>query len=153
MSAMMMALLTAFGANLGAQADGCCAAEKKSDAGCCTSSLVTVGKHYERRYHCVEPKASTPTRVRIEVKPEDRKPGDDEGFKTVGKHLEKAYYRWVDAPQEVAGMDCTKAGSKEACSYGMFPVGKQLVRKSFCERNGERVMCGDKSGECAVCLN
>lgn len=146
MSTMMIALLAAF-----TQADGCCAPSKNVDASCCTTAMVTVGKHYERRTVCVHPEA-TPGKVRVEVKPEDRQPGDDEGYKTVGKHQEKAWYRWVDAPKMAADSDCSKASSKESCSYGVFPAGKQLVRKSFCEHGGERMKCGTMSGECDVCL-
>lgn len=151
MSTMMITLLAAFGSNLFTQSDGDCKPGMR-DKSCCTWSMATVGKHYERRWQCVEPKAPMPSKVRIEVKSEDRQPGDDEGFKTVGKHLEKAYYRWVDAPKETASTDCSKASAKKDCDFGMFTEGKQLVRKSICKQNGERVMCGEKAGECDVCL-
>ncbi len=144
MSTMMIALLAAL-----TQTDGCCA-PKKTDASCCTTAMVTVGKHYERQMVCVHPEA-TPSKVRVEVKPEDRQAGDDEGYKTVGKHQEKAWYRWVDAPRE-ARAESNCSGSKKDCDYGYFNEGKQLVRKSFCAHDGQRVMCGEKAGECGTCM-
>lgn len=143
MSTMMIALLAAF-----TQADGCCA--PKQDVGCCTESVATVGKHTERRVVCVKPSISG--KVQVEVKAEDRQPGDVEGTKTIGKHTEKAWYRWVDVPKP-AEFDCAKAASKDSCSVGVFTVDKQTVQKSFCVHGGERMFCGRGAGECASCLN
>jgi len=39
-----------------------------------------------------------PRTVRIEVPPRDRKPGDIQGFKYVGKRLERVYFRDVERP-------------------------------------------------------
>jgi hypothetical protein len=144
MSTMMIALLAAF-----TPGDGCCAPKKTSDASCCATTVTTVGKHYERQMVC---KHATPGKVQVEVKPEDRQPGDVEGIKTVGKHTEKAWYRWVDARKAV-DTDCAKAASKDSCPTGYFTLGKRLHLRSYCERGGERVLCGDKAGECDACLN
>lgn len=159
MSTMMMSVLATVGffglppndESAGTMKQSDCREMKSKD--CCTWSMVTVGKHLERRWKCVETsKPPMPEKVRVEVKPEDRQPGDDWGYKTVGKHVEKAYYRMVDAPKETQSTDCSKVASKGDCNYGMFTVGKNLVRKSLCRQNGDLMMCGEKPGECAVCL-
>lgn len=158
MSTMMMSVLAAVGFFGLPSNDGIVGTMKQADCremkskDCCTWSMVTVGKHLERRWQCVETsKTPMPERVRIEVKSEERQPGDDWGYKTVGKHLEKAYYRWVDTPKDTMSTGCSKFASKEDCNYGMFTVGKHLVRKSVCPQNGDQVLCGKMPGDCGMC--
>ena len=125
--------------------DGCCQTMKDE---CCTWNSVYDGKRTSIKHHCVQdPKVSKT--VRIEVKPEDRRPGDIEGWKTVGKRTERAYYRDVERKPETANSDCS---SKDGCNYSFVTVGKRTERRSFCEHNNQRVMCGDKAGECATCV-
>ena len=127
---------------------GCCESMKDE---CCTWTSVYDGKRTSKRHHCVQDqKSGKAGTVRIEVKPEDRQPGDVEGFKTVGKRTERVYYRDVERkPQAAADSTCT---SKEGCNYAFFTEGKRIERRSFCEHNGQRVMCGEKAGECATCV-
>jgi hypothetical protein len=89
-----------------------------------------------------------PSSVRIEVKPEDRQAGDVEGSKTVGKRTKKVYFRDVER-EPVANDTCS--GSKDGCNYMFVTVGKHTERRSFCEHNEQRVMCGEKAGECGTC--
>ena len=128
--------------------EGCC--EKMKDE-CCTWSSSSDGKRTFRKHHCVQDeKSSKPGTVRIEVKPEDRQPGDIEGFKTVGKNTVKAYYRDVERkPEPVVNSDCS---SKDGCNYGYFTEGKRIERRSFCTHDNQRVMCGEKAGECSSCM-
>ncbi len=123
--------------------EGCC--EKMKDE-CCTWTSVYDGKRTFKRHHCVQDEKAAKT-VRTEVKLEDRKPGDVEGFKTVGKRTERAYYRDV-AMKPAADSACT---SKGGCDYTFVTVGKHTERRSFCEHNGQQMMCGEKAGECSVC--
>jgi hypothetical protein len=125
--------------------DGCCDAMR---AECCTWTSVYDGKRTSIKFHCVQDRKSATT-VRIEVKPEDRRPGDIEGFKIVGKSTVKAYYRDVERQPEAANSECS---SKDGCNYSFVTVGKHTERRSFCEQNGQRVLCGDKAGECATCV-
>ena len=127
---------------------GCC--EKMKDE-CCTWSTTYDGKRTHRLNHCVQDeKSKAPGTVRTEVKPEDRRPGDIEGFKTVGKRTEKVRYRDVERKAEPAvDFTCT---SKEGCNYSFFTVGKRTERRSFCEDNNQRMMCGENAGECASCV-
>jgi hypothetical protein len=125
--------------------DGCCQTMKDE---CCTWTSVYDGKRTSIKHHCVQdPKAANT--VRIDVKPEDRRPGDIEGWKTVGKRSERTYYRDVEPAPVTANSDC---GSKDGCNYSFTTVGKHPERRSFCEHNGQRVTCGDKAGECATCV-
>jgi hypothetical protein len=123
--------------------EGCC--EKMKDE-CCTWTSVYDGKRTFKRHHCVQ--AGKTGTVRVEVKPEDRKPGDIEGRKTVGKRTERVYYRDVDqkpAPE-------SKCASKDGCNFSFVTEGKRTVRQSYCEHGGRRVVCGEKAGECSSCL-
>jgi len=123
--------------------EACCS---KADQGGCTWSLALEGKRTIRKYHCVEDqKSAMPNAVRIEVKPEDRQAGDNQGFKYVGKRTETVYFRDVERKAE--------AGSETACACNsMFvTVGKHTERRSFCEHNNQQVLCGDKAGECNMC--
>lgn len=122
---------------------GCC--EKMKDE-CCTWSTTYDGKRTHRLDHCVQAEKA-PGTVRIEVKPEDRKPGDIEGFKTVGKRTERVWYRDVEQ-KPAAESTCT---TKEGCNTAFFTEGKRIERRSFCEHGGRRAMCGDKAGECSTC--
>lgn len=127
--------------------DNCC--EKMKDE-CCTWTSVYDGKRTHRLNHCIQDeKFKAPGTVRIEVKPEDRRPGDIEGFKTVGKQTEKVWYRDVERKAGPAvDSTCT---SKDGCNYSFFTMGKRIERRSFCEQNYQRAMCGEKSGECGTC--
>jgi len=123
---------------------GCC--EKMKDE-CCTWSTTYDGKRTQKLHHCVQAEKA-PGTVRIEVKPEDRKPGDIEGFKTVGKRTERTYFRDVEA-KPAAESSC---GSKDGCNASFVTEGKRIVRQSFCEHGGKHVKCGEKAGECSSCL-
>ena len=120
---------------------------------CCAWGYVTEGKQSVRRIWCVnEEPAKMPTTMRIEVKPEDRQPGDGWGYKTVGKRTERVYYREVERkPEPAENTDCGHAKSKDDCNAGFFTVGKRTERRAFCDRNDHRVMCGKKVGECKLC--
>jgi hypothetical protein len=122
---------------------GCC--EKMKDE-CCTWTSVYDGKRTHKVYHCVQDQKPMST-VRIEVKPEDRKSGDIEGIKSVGKRTERVYYRDVEA-KSAADSNCA---TKDGCNYSFVTVGKHTERRSFCEHGGQQVTCGDKAGECASC--
>lgn len=166
MNAMIMSALAAFGIAgfFGAPASQCCAkraenccetkmagcCEKMKDE-CCTWSTTYDGKRTHRLNHCVQDdKSKAPGAVRIEVKPEDRKSGDIEGFRTVGKRTERVWYRDVERePEAAAESTCT---TKEGCNYAFFTQGKRIERRSFCEQGGRRAMCGENAGECATCL-
>jgi hypothetical protein len=125
---------------------GCC--EQMKDE-CCTWTSVYDGKQTHKLHHCVQ-QSKAPGTVRIEVKPEDRKPGDIEGFKTVGKLTVQAYYRDVERKAEAsADSNCA---SKDGCNASFVTEGKRIVRKSFCEHGGKQVLCGEKAGECSSCL-
>jgi len=135
------------------KADNCC--EKKMDGccdkmkhDCCPWTSVYDGKRSSLKHHCVQDQKAAKT-VRIEVKPEDRRPGDIEGFKTVGKRTERVYSRDVEMAPQTANSDCS---SKDGCNYSFVTVGKHTERRSFCEHNGQRVGCGEKAGECATCV-
>ena len=135
-------------------ADDCCT--KKSDACCakadenCTWSLALEGKRTVRKYHCSEDaKARMPNTVRIEVKAEDRQAGDTQGMKLVGKRTERVFFRDVERKAETANADCS--GSKDSCNYTFVTVGKHTERRTFCEHNDVRMMCGEKAGECSGC--
>lgn len=128
--------------------EGCC--DKMKDE-CCTWTSVYEGKRMSVKRHCVQDQKSANT-ARIKVKPEDRRPGDIEGFKTVGKRTERVYYRDVERKADAAA-ESTCSGSKDDCNYTFVTVGKHTERRSFCEHNGQRVMCGDKAGECGTCRN
>lgn len=129
------------------KADNCCETMKGER---CTWTSVYDGKRTSIKHQCVQDQKSAYT-VRIEVKPEDRQPGDSEGFKTVGKRTERVYYRDVERkPQTAAESTCT---TKEGCDVSFFTEGKRIERRSFCEHNGHRVICGEKAGECATCVN
>lgn len=121
--------------------EGCCDSMKD---GCCTWGYVTEGKRTVRRSFCVS-EFRLPNTIRIEVRPEDRQPGDVEGYKTVGKHTERAYYRDVERKSEAT------SDSGCACSSMYVTVGKHSERRDFCEHNGVRMTCGQGSGECATC--
>lgn len=123
--------------------EGCCDRMKEE---CCTWTSVYDGKRTSIRRHCVQNQTSAAT-TRIEVKPEDRRPGDVEGFRTVGKRTERVYFRDVER-QPGADSTCT---SREGCSTAYVTEGKRTELRSFCEREGQRVMCGEKAGECADC--
>lgn len=129
--------------------EGCC--EKKMKDECCTWSTSSDGKRTFRKRHCVqEMKSGLPGTVRIEVKSEDRQPGDIEGFKTVGKNTVKVYYRDVERkPESVVDSNCS---SKDGCNYAYFTQGKRIERRSFCTHDNQQVMCGEKASECSSCL-
>jgi hypothetical protein len=116
---------------------------------CCEWKAFSDGKRTTLKRVCPEPQEAP--KLRIEVKPEDARPGDDWGFKTVGKTAVKTWYRYVDPPPAPKPTtDCSK--SKDDCNYGYFLQGKQSQRRSFCEHDGARVFCGPKPGECQTCL-
>jgi hypothetical protein len=125
---------------------GCC--EKMKDE-CCTWSTTYDGKRTHRLNHCVQAEKA-PGTVRIEVKPEDRKPGDIEGSKTMGKRTERVWYRDVERIADTSG-ETSCSSSKDDCNYTFVTVGKHTERRSFCEHHNQRVMCGDKAGECGTC--
>ena len=127
--------------------------ESKKSPDCCAWRYVTEGKRAVRRTWCVnEDAGKMPAPVRVEVKPEDRHPGDDWGLKIVGKRTERVYYREVPRSHEAAAnTDCEHAVSKDDCNASSFTVGKRTERRAFCDRNDHRVMCGDKGNECKVC--
>lgn len=141
-------LLGSFGVPAMAQSDS----KKSSD--CCTWGYVTQGKRAVRKTWCVnEDTGKMPTTMRVEVRPEDRQPGDDWGLKMVGKRTERVTYRDVPrTPEVVANTDCEQAKSKDDCNASFFTVGKRSERRAFCDRNDHRVMCGEKSGECSICV-
>lgn len=116
---------------------------------CCTWTSVYDGKRTSIKHHCVQDQ-KVANKVRIEVKAEDRQPGDIEGMKYVGKRTERAYFRDVEHKAEpVADTKCS--GSKDDCNYTFVTVGKHTERRFFCEHNNQQVLCGDKAGECNMC--
>ena len=124
---------------------------QKATDDCHTWTSVYDGKRSFKKYFCVEDEQPRmPDTVRIEVKAEDRQPGDIEGMKYVGKRTERVYFRDVERKAESASeAKCT--GSKDGCNYMFITVGKHTERRSFCEHHNQRVMCGDKAGECGTC--
>jgi hypothetical protein len=124
--------------------DGCCDSMKDE---CCTWTSVYDGKRTSIKHHCLQDRNSAKT-VRIEVKAEDRRPGDIEGSKTVGKRTEKAYYRDVET-KPAADSNCT---TKDGCNYSFVTVGKHTERRSFCEHGGQHATCGEKADQCGSCM-
>ena len=126
---------------------------QKATDDCRTWTSVYDGKRTFKKYFCVEEeKPRVPDTVRIEVKPEDRQPGDIEGMKYVGKRTERVYFGDVERKGEPAA-EAKCSGSKDDCNYMFVTVGKHTERRSFCEHNNQRVICGDKAGECGTCRN
>lgn len=127
--------------------------DSKKSSDCCTWGYVTEGKRAVRKTWCVsEDAGKMPATVRVEVKPEDRQPGDDWGLKIVGKRTERVYYREVPRTSEAAAStDCEHAKSKDDCNASYFTVGKRSDRRAFCDREDHRMMCGEKSDECNIC--
>jgi len=128
--------------------DGCCDRMKDD---CCTWTSVYDGKRTFIKHHCIQDQKSANT-IRIEVKPGDRQAGDIEGRKTVGKRTERVYFRDVERKTDSAA-EANCSGSKEDCNYMFVTLGKHTERRSFCDHNNQRVMCGNKAGECGTCRN
>ena len=135
MNTIIMTALTAFGiaGAFGSPAmDECCA---KRAADCCTTSADNCcEKKKEGCCETMKDECCTWTSVYD------------------GKRTFKRYH--CVQPGKAPSADAAQSGctSKDGCNAAFFTEGKTSVRRSFCEQDGKRVLCGDQPGQCATCL-
>ena len=99
----------------------------------------TDGKRYWRTEEVVKP-AEMPKTQLVEVS--EKQPGDVEGFKYVGKHMERAYFREVPVTTETA--------RGHVCSWRMVYEKKQVYKYNVCIVDGVEHAClgMNHAGEC-----